>query len=401
MLLCEKHCFPSMVSAQTVSRMCLAWQSLVSLCSLSLLQVICDWRATPRSAVLRSIRCSYSDTTLAAMAGVMSRMRMNLASASAAAASAAPSAAAVSTAAASDALSLAADVAAHPEDYALPAWVVSLTRLIAFLRSRNRAALQFKRRVAGAAALVAAALWVLRLYQAHQARRKKAEALATRAREAAAVAGGPLFSASSAAAEAEADDNAAQQSLGDKLMHPPEDKGLIPVASKSAGEKSGGGGAEGSSSGSGGEGPDGKVAQKHRVAVNALFFSRLRKILSIAVPSVYSTEFAYLTILTALLFARTFFSIYIAELIGMNAQSLVSRKWYELRRWEEHRRQSASAKAGTTLGTRLKTHDRCIVLSFDVRVDAQGQDVARHQAVRSHHHSGIGCQCWVEVLHGK
>lgn len=55
---------------------------------------------------------------------------------------------------------------------------------------------------------------------------------------------------------------------------------------------------------------------KPRVAVNAIFFQRLIKILKIVVPTVYSTEMVYLIILTGLLVARTMFSVVIAELVG-------------------------------------------------------------------------------------
>lgn len=99
--------------------------------------------------------------------------------------------------------------------------------------------------------------------------------------------------------------------------HPPQNEGaLIPVETS-----------ERRKSVSGVAGAEDKPSQKHRVAVDALFFARLRKILAIAVPSVWSTEFRYLVILTGLLVARTWFSIIIAELIGQNAQSMVSRRW--------------------------------------------------------------------------
>ena len=77
-------------------------------------------------------------------------------------------------------------------------------------------------------------------------------------------------------------------------------------------------------------GGSGSASSKHRVAVDAVFFKRLMKILRIVIPSAYSKETAYIVTLTLLLFARTAFSIYIAELVGANAQNLVSRRWGRL-----------------------------------------------------------------------
>ena len=192
-------------------------------------------------------------------------------------------------------------------------WVESAARALEFLRSRNREALAFKRRVAGALMLAGGAALLLRQYRASRARAAKAAALAAKAK-AAAAAGGPLMSPSPEDAAGSSD-----ESLGDRLMHPPETEGLIPVPTKSKGERS--------ASVSGEQPGDAKAAATKRVAVDALFFRRLLRILRIAVPGALSTESAYLTVLTALLFARTFFSIYIAELIGNNAQSMVSRRW--------------------------------------------------------------------------
>ena len=206
-------------------------------------------------------------------------------------------------------------------DYAVPEWVQAAGRFLSFLRSRNRAALAFKRRCAGATLLIGLAFWAYRRWQADQRRKAKSAALALEAQEAAAR--GQRFLSPSPEASPESRKEEVL-SLGDRFMesHPPANEGaLIPVETSEKKNKPAGGAG----------GTDEKAAaQKHRVAVDALFFSRLRKILSIAVPSVWSTEFRYLTILTGLLFARTFFSIYIAELIGMNAQSMVSRKWGRL-----------------------------------------------------------------------
>jgi hypothetical protein len=52
---------------------------------------------------------------------------------------------------------------------------------------------------------------------------------------------------------------------------------------------------------------DAPAAQKF--AVNELFFKRLRRILAIIVPGVNSPEFGVVTLLGALLIARTVFSV--------------------------------------------------------------------------------------------
>jgi len=176
--------------------------------------------------------------------------------------------------------------------------------------------------LAGGAALL------LRQYRASRARSAKAAALAAKAK-AAAAAGGPLMSPSPEDAA-----GSSEESLGDRLMHPPETEGLIPVPTKSKGERS--------ASVSGEQPGDAKAAATKRVAVDALFFRRLLRILRIAVPGALSTESAYLTVLTALLFARTFFSIYIAELIGNNAQSMVSRRWGRMCQSQRHTASSGS-----------------------------------------------------------
>ena len=77
---------------------------------------------------------------------------------------------------------------------------------------------------------------------------------------------------------------------------------------------------------------DDNKAKRNSVAVNKLFFMRLLKILKIVIPSVTSAESLYVLILTILLISRTMFSIYIAELVGVNAQSLVARNWNKLGR---------------------------------------------------------------------
>src|SRR6185312_15456891 len=90
---------------------------------------------------------------------------------------------------------------------------------------------------------------------------------------------------------------------------------------------------------------DGKpVARKAKVAVNLVFLHRLLAILKICVPSLRSKESFYILVLTALLIckllialflisqfinnlARTILSVMIAEITGLNAETLVSRDW--------------------------------------------------------------------------
>lgn len=213
-------------------------------------------------------------------------------------------------------------------DYEIPAWAQAVNRFLIFLRSRNREALAWKRRMAALATLFGIALYAYRRYQAELKRKAKAHALALTAAEAAKS--GQRYTSPSPPAVDSSD-----LSLGDRLMHPPESDGLIPVEKGSGGGENKG--TKALVAAGVAKGTDDKLAlaaaagssslQKHRVAVDAIFFARLRKILSITIPSVWSVEFSYITILTGLLFARTFLSIYIAELTGMNAQSMVSRKW--------------------------------------------------------------------------
>jgi len=67
--------------------------------------------------------------------------------------------------------------------------------------------------------------------------------------------------------------------------------------------------------------------KKQRVAVNRVFYDRLRKILEVAFPSWKSRETGCFLVLTTLLIVRTGLSIVIAEMLGRNAQHLVGRQW--------------------------------------------------------------------------
>jgi len=78
------------------------------------------------------------------------------------------------------------------------------------------------------------------------------------------------------------------------------------------------------------EGKAGPTGRSSKVAVDRVFFKRLGKIVRILIPSIRSTEFAYIAVLTVLLFARTILSVVIAEIAGSNAQFLVSRRWREM-----------------------------------------------------------------------
>eukprot|EP01012_Entosiphon_sulcatum_P066473 TRINITY_DN95737_c0_g1_i1.p1 TRINITY_DN95737_c0_g1~~TRINITY_DN95737_c0_g1_i1.p1 ORF type:complete len:698 (+),score=116.21 TRINITY_DN95737_c0_g1_i1:47-2140(+) len=75
--------------------------------------------------------------------------------------------------------------------------------------------------------------------------------------------------------------------------------------------------------------PDDPLAPKakQRVQVDKRFWRRLRKILSICIPGIGSREFVYLAILTAQLMARTYISVRITYLAGLNGQNLAARNW--------------------------------------------------------------------------
>jgi hypothetical protein len=199
-----------------------------------------------------------------------------------------------------EAKQLALDMANRPQDYELPSWAVAVGKGLEYLRTpEGRAARQ---KVVLGLVAASAASWIYTRVQTNRHREAKRKEQAAQA-AAAAAAHQPIPVPSPSPDEKE------KESIGDKLMHPPsEDTSLVPTQEKGAKEKI-------------------AAPGKHRVAVDAVFFARLWKILKICIPSIYTREMAYLVILTILLFARTFFSIYIAELIGMNAQSLVSRRW--------------------------------------------------------------------------
>lgn len=65
--------------------------------------------------------------------------------------------------------------------------------------------------------------------------------------------------------------------------------------------------------------------KKKKIGVDRLFFSRLRRILKILIPSVFSKEFLWLIIHSGTLVVRTFLSIYVAELDGRMVRSIVKK----------------------------------------------------------------------------
>jgi ATP-binding cassette subfamily D (ALD) protein 3 len=69
------------------------------------------------------------------------------------------------------------------------------------------------------------------------------------------------------------------------------------------------------------------TSHKSTVLVDRIFLKRLITILSICIPSWKATEIFSIIILTFLLISRTMLSVYIAEIAGSNAQSLVSKNW--------------------------------------------------------------------------
>lgn len=115
-----------------------------------------------------------------------------------------------------------------------------------------------------------------------------------------------------------------------------------------------------------------KKDSKQRVAVDGVFFKRLGKILSIVIPAPSSKEMIYIVILTALLFARTWFSIYIAELVGVNAQNLVSRKWGRL--WDGIKTFALITIPASAVNSGLKYCTEIISLMFRKRLSEYVHD---------------------------
>lgn len=73
-----------------------------------------------------------------------------------------------------------------------------------------------------------------------------------------------------------------------------------------------------------------KDGEEKKIAVDTVFLSRLWKILKICIPGVGTKEFEYFIILSILLLSRTLLTVEIAEMLGNNAQFLVSRNYYDL-----------------------------------------------------------------------
>lgn len=272
------------------------------------------------------------------MSGVLSILRSHPVSAAVASA-------ASGVGVSADAAARIADMAAHPEDYALPEWVMKVNTLLEYLRTKEGRVI--KRKILATLAVIGGATWIYKRIQMNKARLRKLEKQAELA--AAAIAAHQPIPSPSPEAESE--------SLGDRLIHAPSERELIPVAGKSAGEK---------------KSADPNAPSKHKVAVDAIFFRRLGKILQICVPSLYSTEMAYLIILTILLFARTFFSIYIAEMIGTNAQSLVSRKWGRM--WRGVKTFAVVTIPASAINASLKYFTEMVSLRFRKRLSEYVHD---------------------------
>jgi hypothetical protein len=195
----------------------------------------------------------------------------------------------------SDSSVLAADILAHPLDYKIPYWADKVGYALAFINTFEGKRLRNKLLIAAGVGVVA------KLLYSH------------------------YFSKN---------DDDSEESIGDSLMHIPgeekenneQEKQIIQLSSSSN-----------STSVSIAPSPSIDAALKSvasssstlkpTIRVDSVFFKRLLRILRIVIPSWYSKECAYLFILTLLLFARTAFSIYIAELLGLNAQSMVTRRW--------------------------------------------------------------------------
>lgn len=73
-----------------------------------------------------------------------------------------------------------------------------------------------------------------------------------------------------------------------------------------------------------------KKKKKQMIHVDKEFFKRLVLILKIVMPSIKSKEFTYFITLSILLLLRTYLTVEIAEILGTNAQFLVSRQYSNL-----------------------------------------------------------------------
>ncbi|KAF9073876.1 ABC transporter transmembrane region 2-domain-containing protein [Rhodocollybia butyracea] len=86
-----------------------------------------------------------------------------------------------------------------------------------------------------------------------------------------------------------------------------------------------------------GKGKDEEAGKPRRVAVDALFYQRLRHILQIVIPGIRSKEALMIIMHSTLLVARTAISLYVASLDGKIVASLVRAKplefFYNILRW--------------------------------------------------------------------
>jgi len=284
------------------------------------------------------------------MSGVLSCLRPHWTSgvavtSASASASSSSSASAAANAAAAQSAALAAEMLANPEDYAIPAWALKVAEWAKAFRAKTPEGAAMRRQVTIAALAAIAAVVVYKKYKQRSKKRRTVDVNA--AKNASGV----------------TTPSPSPRSLGDRLLHAPSPDGLLPVPSKSAGER------EASKGGAAGD-PSSK--SKHKVAVDAIFFRRLWRILQIVIPSIYSKEMAYIVILTILLFARTFFSIYIAELIGGNAQALVSRKWGKM--WRGIKTFAVVTIPASAVNSGLKYYTEMVSLRFRKRLSEYVHD---------------------------
>ena len=65
------------------------------------------------------------------------------------------------------------------------------------------------------------------------------------------------------------------------------------------------------------------LSKSPKVAVDAAFFNRLKRLVLILIPRIYSKEFGLLSLFSGFLVSRTLLSLYVAKLDGRIVSSLV------------------------------------------------------------------------------
>jgi len=112
--------------------------------------------------------------------------------------------------------------------------------------------------------------------------------------------------------------------------------------------------------------------KRKMIRVDKQFFERLLRILKIIIPSAQSKEFMYFIILTVLLLLRTYLTVEIAEILGTNAQFLVSRQYTKL--LEGVMRFAAVSIPASAVNSGLKYCTSMLSLRFRVKLSRHVHD---------------------------